>query len=108
MSDRNGKFLGTYFDRDAVLRMSRVIAALSWVVAAMYAVDFALGLGVFALQYLRGFMASLGATDMLQNLLYIFERPLHGILYFAVLQSLSKGMLIALDIEDNTRRAAGA
>jgi hypothetical protein len=64
------------------------------------------GGGTMLLQYLRGFMSGLGATDILQNVLYFLERPLHGILYFAVLQAISKGILILMDMEANTRRAS--
>jgi hypothetical protein len=106
MTEEKRPFLGTYFDREGVLRMARIIAILSWIVAAIYALDVVVGLGVFILQYLRGFMVGMGFTDMLQQILYILERPLHGILYFAAMQAVSKGLLILLDMEDNTRRAA--
>jgi hypothetical protein len=96
-------FLGTYFDQDATLRLARVLRVLSWVVAAIYAVDVLLALGVFGMQYLRGFMVGMGITDLAQNVLFILERPLHGIVYFAVLQTLSAGILIFMDVEDNTR-----
>jgi hypothetical protein len=35
-----------------------------------------------------------------------FLQPLPGVFYFFGLQGISKGMLILLDMEDNTRRAA--
>jgi hypothetical protein len=76
------------------------------VAAGIYAFDLLLGLTVMTLQYARGFMVGLGFTDALQNVLYIIERPIHGILYFGLLQALSHGLLIALDVEDNTRREA--
>ncbi len=100
------RFLGTYFDRDSVIRMAHVITVLSWIVAGIYILDLVMGLGVFALQNIRGTMYGMGLTDYLQNLLYILERPLHGALYFAAMQAVSKGLLIFLDVEDNTRRAA--
>ncbi len=106
MSEQKERFLGTYFERDAALRMARVIAVLSWVVAGIYLLDVMVGLGVFALQSIRGVFMSFGFTDIVQNLLYILERPLHGMLYFAAMQGVSKGLLIMLDVEDNTRRAA--
>lgn len=106
MADGNEKFLGTYFDRDAVIKMARVIAVLSWVVAGIYILDILVGGGVFALQYFRGLMPGLGFTDIVQNIIYLLERPLHGVLYFAAMQAVSKGLLIFLDVEDNTRRAA--
>jgi hypothetical protein len=34
------------------------------------------------------------------------QQPLPGLLYFFSLQAISKGLLIFLDMEDNTRRAA--
>ena len=106
MSEERTGFLGTYFDRDQVMRLSKALGVLAWVVAGVYAADLLLGLTVMALQYARGFMVGLGYTDMLQSLLYIIERPIHGILYFGLLQALSHGLLIALDVEDNTRREA--
>ena|SRR5512143_2548435 len=106
MSESKERFLGTYFDRDAVLRMAKVIAILSWVVAGIYAFDLALSLLILILQYVRHIIMPMGPTEVAQNLLYVFERPLHGVLYFAIMQAVSKGMLILLDLEDNTRRAA--
>ena len=106
MTESSGNFLGTYFDRDAVIRMARVLAILSWVVAAIYAWDLVLSLGIMVLQYARHLLIPMGFTDVAQQLLFIFERPLHGVLYFGAMQAVSKGMLIMLDIEDNTRRAA--
>ncbi len=106
MTDNDKGFLGTFFDRDAVLRFARVFLILSWVILAIYAADVLIGLTMFGLQYARGFLSGMGFTDILQNLLYILERPVHGILYFAVLQTLGRALQIALDVEVNTRRAA--
>ena len=106
MTEGKEKFFGAYFERDAVIRMARVIEILSWVVAAIYVLDLVTGLGIFVLQILRGLIFLPGFTDYLQNILYILERPLHGALYFAAMQAVSKGLLIFLDVEDNTRRAA--
>lgn len=106
MTAEKEKFLGAYFDRDAVIRMARVIEVLSWIVAAIYVMDLLAGLGIFGLQILRGLIFLPGFTDYLQNILYILERPAHGALYFAAMQAVSKGLLIFLDVEDNTRRAA--
>jgi hypothetical protein len=99
------EFLGTYFDRDGVMRLSRILRVLAWVVAGIYALDLLAGLGTFGLQYLRGFLVGMGITDLAQNLLFILERPVHGVVYFAVLQTLAEGILILMDVEDNTRGA---
>jgi hypothetical protein len=106
MSERNTNFLGTYFDRDDVIRTARLIAILSWVMAGIYIFDMLFSLGVFALQYMRGLIPGMGFTDILQNIIFTVERPLHGMLYFVALQVVSKGLLILLDVEDNLRRTA--
>jgi hypothetical protein len=97
------EFLGTYFDRDGVMRLSRILRLLAWVVAGIYALDLLVGLGTIGMQYLRGFMVGAGITDVAQTLLYTLERPVHGVVYFAVLQTLAEGILIIMDVEDNTR-----
>ncbi len=106
MSENDKPFLGTYFDREAVIRFARVFLILSWVILAIYAADVLVGLLALGLQFARGFMSGLGFTDIFQNLLYVLERPVHGMLYFALLQTLGRGLLIGLDVEENTRRAA--
>ena len=106
MTEEKPRFLGTYFDRDAVIRMAKIIAILSWVVAAIYLADVAVSLGIWILQYIRHLIMPMGPTDIAQQMLFILERPLHGALYFAAMQAVSKGLLMMLDIEDNTRRAA--
>jgi hypothetical protein len=103
---KNDKFMGTYFDRDAVVKVSRWADILAWVVVVVYAVDLLLALGVFVLQYVRGFWAGSGFTDVFINALYIVERPFRGMVYFIALQAISKSLLILMDMEDNTRRAA--
>jgi hypothetical protein len=103
---KNDKFMGTYFDRDAVMKLSRWGEILSWVVVVVYAVDLVVALGVFVLQYIRGFLGYMGFSDMVTNVLYIIERPFRGVVYFIALQAISKALLILMDMEDNTRRAA--
>jgi len=104
--DKNEKFPGTYFDRDTVVQVSRWGEILSWVVVGVYVLDLLLALFVFLLQYMRGFLTGMGLTDLLTNLLNIVERPFRGVVYFVALQAISKAILILMDMEDNTRRAA--
>ena len=99
------KFLGTYFDADKVILLSRWAEILSCVVVVVNALDFLFTLGVFILQYMRGFWAGVGFTDLVTNLLLIAERPFRGVVYFIALQAIGKSMLILMDMEDNTRRA---
>ena len=103
-SNESPRFLGTYFDRDTVLRVARWAEILSWVVLAVYALDILLAAGVFVLQVARGFWVGLGFTDIAMNVLLIVERPFRGIVYFVALQAIGKALLILMDMEDNLRR----
>jgi len=99
-------FLGTYFDRTIVLRIVRGAEIASWVVLVVYSLQLLLSAGTFILSFARGFMQGFGFTDLAQQLLFVLEQPFRGIVYFLGLQALAKIMLIFMDIEDNTRRAA--
>jgi hypothetical protein len=105
-SKATSTFLGTYFDRDTVLRVARWADVLSWVVVAVYVLDMAIASGAFILQIARGFWAGLGFTDLAMNTLIIIERPFRGIVYFVALQAIGKALLILMDMEDSLRRAA--
>lgn len=99
-------FLGTYFDRSVVLRIVRGAEIASWIVLVVYALQLLLSATAFVLSYARGFMQGLGFTDMAQQILFVLEQPFRGIVYFLGLQALAKILLMFMDIEDNTRRAA--
>jgi hypothetical protein len=106
MADKHTDFSGTYFNKDVVLRLAQALRILAWIILILYAGQLALSLVVDILQILRGFWAGMGFTDMLQNFLVAIEQPLHGAVYAFALWGISHLLLIFLDIEDNTRRAA--
>jgi hypothetical protein len=99
-------FMGTYFDRSTIIRVSRWSEISSWIVAGIYSIDLVVAIGVFILSATRGFWVGLGFTDYVQNILFIIERPFRGIAYFFALQAIGKALLILMDMENNTRRAA--
>ncbi len=111
MSESNEKqasFLGTYFDRDGVLRLSRWADVVAWIVLTVYLLTWLFSLLLYFGQYFNGLYADKGATFL--NVINMFapflQQPLPGVFYFFGLQAVSKGLLIFLDMEDNTRRAA--
>lgn len=111
MSETNEKqpsFLGTYFDRDGVLRLSRWADVVAWVVLTIYLLSWLLQFLFFLGQYLNGMFFDKGATFLNVVSLFVpyFQQPIPGLFYFFGLQAVSKGLLIFLDMEDNTRRAA--
>ena len=113
MSESNEKqvsFLGTYFDRDGVLRLSRWADIVAWIVLTVYLLSWLFSILLFLGQYFNGMYFDKGASFL--NVFNMFtpylQQPLPGLFYFFGLQAVSKGLLIFLDMEDNTRRAARA
>ncbi|MDQ2692786.1 MAG: hypothetical protein M3Y68_12190 [Chloroflexota bacterium] len=106
--EKQAGFLGTYFDRDGVLRLSRWADVVAWIVLTVYLLSWLFSLLLFFGQYYNGLFMDKGATFL--NLFNMFtpylQQPLPGLFYFFGLQAVSKGLLIFLDMEDNTRRAA--
>ena len=79
---------------------------VSWVVVVIYAVQWLFQAMTMVLQISRGFWVGMGFTDYANNLIYLFEQPLRGVVYFVVLQGVAQALLLFMDMEDNTRRAA--
>ena len=104
----SSSFLGTYFDRDSVLDLANLATFFSWIVAAVYGSQLLLSVLVFILQLVRGQIYALGPTDYAQQIIWLVEQPFRGVVYFVALQALSKILLMFMDIENNTRRAARA
>ncbi len=105
-TDKPANFLGTYFSKDTLLRLVSAARILSWVVAGVYILEWLVQAVAMILQVARGFWTGMGFTDVVQNILYLFEQPLRGVVYFIVLQGVALALLIFLDLEDNTRRSA--
>ncbi|MFH2102628.1 MAG: hypothetical protein ABIJ39_04645 [Chloroflexota bacterium] len=99
-------FAGTYFNPSTVLRLSQAARILAWVILVIHLLQWLLSVLIAILQVLRGFWAGMGLTDIGLSILYLFQDPLRGLVYFMVLLAVAQLLLIFLDIEDNTRRAA--
>jgi hypothetical protein len=108
LNEKQAGYLGTYFDRDGVLRLSRWADIVAWIVLTVYLLSWLLNIVMFFSQYFSGLYMDKGATFL--NVFNMFspylQQPLPGLFYFFGLQAVSKGLLIFLDMEDNTRRAA--
>ena len=107
-NERQAGFLGTYFDRDGVLRLSRWADVVAWVILTIYVLWWLSSFLVFFGQFLNGMMFDKGGTFL--NIINSFTSQLQlllpGVFYFFGLQGISKALLMFLDMEDNTRRAA--
>jgi hypothetical protein len=104
--ERHANFLGTYFNKDFVLRISAFAKFFSWAVVAIYGFEWLVQIVAVLFQISRGYWTGMGVTDILQNILPIFESPLRGIVYFVILQAASQALLLFMEIEDNTRQTA--
>jgi hypothetical protein len=107
-TEKQTSYFGTYFDRDSILRLSRWADIVAWVILTIYIVSWLSYMLMTLSQYYNGMFMEKGMTFL--NAINYFapqlQQPLPGIFYFFGLQAVSKGMLILLDMEDNTRRAA--
>jgi hypothetical protein len=98
-------YLGTYFNKNIVLRLASTAKVFSWIIVIFYFLQWFLQVVTTLLQVSRGFWIGMGFTDIAQNILWLFEQPLRGLVYFAVLQGMAQALLMFMDMEDNTRRA---
>jgi hypothetical protein len=104
--EKRENFLGTYFNKDTVLKLVSFVRISSWIVVGFYIIQWLFQVGTFILQSTRGFWTGMGFTDIAQNIIWLFEQPLRGLVYFIVLQGVAQTLLLFMDMEDNTRRAA--
>lgn len=107
-NEKQEKFLGAYFDRDAVLKLSRWADVLSWVTLTLYALTWLFSVLLFLSQYANGMMGDKGLSLLMGLNMFspFLTQFLPGVFYFFGLQAVSKVLLILLDVEDNTRRGS--
>ena len=107
-NEKQEKFLGAYFDRDSVLRLSRWAETSAWVVLTVYILTWLFSLLLFLAQYFNGLMGDKGMSFLMAFNLFspYLTQPLPGVFYFFGLQAVSKVLLILLDLEDHSRRVA--
>ena len=101
-------FAGTYFERDSILRLANLANIFAWASLIYYVAQVAVSLTAFILQVARGFIVFPGFTDLAQQILWLLQPAVPGLWNFIGLQAVGKLLLIFMDMEDNTRRAARA
>jgi hypothetical protein len=98
---RSAGFLGTYFDCDSVLRLELWARIIAWGVLAAYVFE----AGYNAFQNVYGAIIGGYPLDW-YSVFMTLSHVLQGAVLFFLLHIAAKALLILLDIEDNTRRAA--
>jgi TRAP-type C4-dicarboxylate transport system permease small subunit len=97
----HSKFIATYFNKDATLKLARAADVLSWLILAAYILEWGYT------QWQSVYNSMLGGYPIDINYFFFsLPRLLQGIMLLVILQAVTKVLLILLDIEDNTRRAA--
>jgi hypothetical protein len=107
-TDQRTGFFGTYFDRDVSLRMARWAGILAWAILAMYVYTTLVSTGQFLSMIISG-AASYEGTNIFDRLsipTMQISQLVPGLVYFVMLKIAQQVLLILLDIEDNSRRAA--
>ena len=107
-NEKSTGFLGTYFDRDDVLRIARIASVFAWIALAIYTVTTLVSFTQFIMQFATGlyYQKGMNIVDVINYFMPYFLQIIPGLAYFAVLKFVQHALLILLDIEDNTRRAA--
>jgi hypothetical protein len=106
MEDKRSNFLGTYFSKETMMRLVSIAKIFSWIVLGIYASQLFVQFVSNVLSIARGFWIGMGYTDIAMSFILMLELPLRGVVYFIVLQAIAQVLLLFMDLEDNTRRAA--
>jgi hypothetical protein len=101
-------FLGTYFDPNAALRIARLAGILAWVLLAVYVYTTLVSIGQFWFLVASGAVSYEGTNifDRLSIPTLQLSQLSPGLVYFVTLKVAQQALLILLDVEDNSRRAA--
>ena len=107
-TEKRTRFLGTYFDRDGSLRVARWANFLAWVILAMYAYTTFVSIGQQVHLLASGAISYEGLTifDRMSIPTLQISQLIPGLVYFVTLKVAQQALLILLDVEDNSRRAA--
>jgi hypothetical protein len=106
MEEKRIDFPGAYFSKETILKVANFARIFSWVVVGIYAAQLFIQFTANMLSIIRGYWMGMGYTDMAMSFIYLIETPLRGVVYFVVLQAVAQVLLLLMDMEDNTRRAA--
>ena len=107
-TEEKTRFLGPYFDRDASLRLARWAGILAWVLLGLYAYTTLVSTGQFLSLLVSGAVSYAGTNifDRLSIPTLQISQLIPGLVYFIMLKIAQQVLLILLDVEDNSRRAA--
>src|SRR5258706_12882097 len=106
--EKSSAFLGTYFNRDDVLRIARVAGVFAWIALGVYAFSTLVSFTQFMMQFVTGlyYQKGMSVVDVVNYFTPYLLQIVPGLAYFVVLKFVQHALQILLDLEVNTRRAA--
>ena len=110
MEEKRAAFYGSFFDKSAILNLSRWAGILAWVVLGIYIFTTGLSFIQFLQQFSTGvfFQKGMSIFDFLSFFNPYLLMPMPGIMYFFGLKFIQNGLLLLLEMEESIRRSARA
>ncbi len=107
-TEKRTSFLATYFDRDAVIKTSHTAGIFAWITLGIYLFTSLVSFMQFMIQFSTGvfFQKGMSIVDLAGFFTPYLTQFMPGLIYFIGLKFAQYALLILLDVEDNTRRAA--
>ncbi|NWF63679.1 MAG: hypothetical protein HXY38_05160 [Chloroflexi bacterium] len=108
MDEKRESFFGIFFDKSAVLKLSRWAGMLAWVALGAYLFTFLTSFTQFMMQFITGmfFQKGMSIVDVLSFFNPYLTLPIPGIVYFFGLKFVEHSLLILLEMEESARRSA--
>lgn len=108
MEEKRERFYGTFFNKDSVLKISRLAGFIAWVVLGIYLYTGSISFIQFLMQFSTGvyYQKGMSIFDLLSFFTPYLTQPMPGVVYFFGLKFVEHSLLIFLDMEESSRRAA--
>ncbi len=108
MEEKRESFPGLFFDKSAILNLSRWAGILAWAALGVYLFTFVTSFAQFMIQFAAGlfFQKGMSFVDLLSFFNPYLTMPVPGIAYFFGLKFVQHSLLILMEMEENTRRAS--
>jgi|CXWL01.1.fsa_nt_gi hypothetical protein len=107
-TENHTNFPATYFNRDAAFKLVKMAGICAWVVLGIYLFATLISFAQFMIQFATGmfFQKGMSVVDVISFFTPYLVQFTPGLAYFIGLKFIEHTLLILLDVEDNTRRAA--
>ncbi|MDP1545505.1 MAG: hypothetical protein Q8L87_05730 [Anaerolineales bacterium] len=108
MEEKRERFYATFFDKDAVLKLSHWAGILAWVALGVHLFTTGINFFQFMQQFVTGIFYQKGMSilDLISFFNPYLLQFLPGVIQFFGLKFVENALLILLDMEESARRSA--